>query len=157
MDGRLEWVGAWHGGDVFVDFAHTPDGLEKSLAALREHCAGRLIALFGCGGNRDAGKRAGMGEVAARCADFSVLTSDNPRYEDPYAIISEIEAGYRKANENYVAIEEREKAIAYALDLLSDGDILLIAGKGAEKYQEIMGIKYDYEDKAVVRSIIGKA
>ena len=98
-----------------------------------------------------------MGEVAARCADFSVLTSDNPRYEDPYAIISEIEAGYRKASENYVAIEEREKAIAYALDLLSDGDILLIAGKGAEKYQEIMGIKYDYEDKAVVRSIIGKA
>lgn len=157
VDGRLEWVGAWHGGDVFVDFAHTPDGLEKSLAALREHCAGRLIALFGCGGNRDAGKRAGMGEVAARCADFSVLTSDNPRYEDPYAIISEIEAGYRKASENYVAIEEREKAIAYALDLLSDGDILLIAGKGAEKYQEIMGIKYDYEDKAVVRSIIGKA
>lgn len=157
VDGRLEWVGAYRGGDVFVDFAHTPDGLEKSLTALREHCAGRLIALFGCGGNRDAGKRAAMGETAAKFADFSVLTSDNPRYEDPYAIISQIEAGYRRVSEEYVVVEEREHAIAYAIGLLSDGDVLLIAGKGGEKYQEIMGIKYDYEDKAVVRSIIGKS
>lgn len=157
VDGRLEWAGAYRGGDVFVDFAHTPDGLEKSLTALREHCAGRLIALFGCGGNRDAGKRAAMGETAAKFADFSVLTSDNPRYEDPYAIISQIEAGYRRVSEEYVVVEEREHAIAYAIGLLSDGDVLLIAGKGGEKYQEIMGIKYDYEDKAVVRSIIGKS
>lgn len=156
VDGRLEWVGAVNGGDVFVDFAHTPDGLEKSLGALREHCVGRLIVLFGCGGNRDAGKRAQMGETAAKCADFAVLTSDNPRYEDAHAIISEIEQGYLRVSKEYVIVEERERAIAYALSILSGGDILLIAGKGGEKYQEIMGIKYDYEDKAVVRSMIGK-
>ena len=156
VEGRLEWVAKYRGGDIFVDFAHTPDGLEKSLGALREYCGGRLIALFGCGGNRDAGKRPKMGEVAARCADFCVLTSDNPRYEDPVAIISEIEAGFRLVSKRYVVVEEREKAIRYALEHLAEGDILLVAGKGAEKYQEIMGIKYDYDDKAVIKSLIGK-
>lgn len=155
VEGRLEWVAKYRGGDIFVDFAHTPDGLEKSLSALREYCNGRLIALFGCGGNRDAGKRPKMGEIAATCADFTVLTSDNPRYEDPVEIISEIEAGYRPHSKRYVVVEEREKAIRYALNHLSDGDILLVAGKGAEKYQEIMGIKYDYDDKDVIRSLIG--
>lgn len=155
VEGRLEWVANYRGGDIFVDFAHTPDGLLKSLRALREHCGGRLIALFGCGGNRDAGKRPKMGEVAASCADFSVLTSDNPRYEDPVSIISEIEAGYRPVSRQYVVVEEREKAIRYALDHLCEGDVLLVAGKGAEKYQEIMGIKYDYDDKAVIESLIG--
>lgn len=157
VDGRLEWVANVHGGDVFVDFAHTPDGLEKSLTALREHCTGRLIVLFGCGGNRDAGKRGKMGEIAARCADAAVITSDNPRYEDPYAIISAIEAGFRSVSAEYVAIEEREKAIRYALGQLSEGDVLLIAGKGGEKYQEIMGIKYDYDDKDVIRNLVGKS
>ena len=98
-----------------------------------------------------------MGETAGRYADFCVLTSDNPRFEDPYAIISEIETGMRSVSDAYIVQEERERAIAYAMGLLADGDILLIAGKGAEKYQEIMGIKYDYKDKAVIRSIIGKA
>lgn len=156
VEGRLEWVAKYRGGDIFVDFAHTPDGLEKSLGALREYCGGRLIALFGCGGNRDAGKRPKMGEVAALCADFCVLTSDNPRYEDPVAIISEIEAGFRLVSKRYVVVEEREKSIRYALEHLAEGDILLVAGKGAEKYQEIMGIKYDYDDKAVIKSLIGK-
>lgn len=155
VEGRLEWVANYRGGDIFVDFAHTPDGLLKSLRALREHCGGRLVALFGCGGNRDAGKRPKMGKVAASCADFSVLTSDNPRCEDPVSIISEIEAGYRAVSKQYVVVEEREKAIRYALDHLCEGDILLVAGKGAEKYQEIMGIKYDYDDKAVIKSLIG--
>ncbi len=157
VEGRLEWTAHVNGGDVFVDFAHTPDGLEKSLGALREHCAGRLIVLFGCGGNRDAGKRKTMGEAAARCADFTVLTSDNPRYEDPYAIISDIEAGIRPLTCEYAVIEEREKAIRCALGMLSEGDVLLVAGKGAEKYQEIMGIKYDYDDKDVIRELIGKS
>ena len=153
VEGRLEWVAKVHGGDVFVDFAHTPDGLEKSLTALREHCAGRLVAVFGCGGNRDAGKRAKMGEVAARCADFCVITSDNPRYEDPYAIISEVEAGFCAHSCAYVAVEERARAVRYAMEMLSEGDILLVAGKGGEKYQEIMGIKYDYEDKKLIRQL----
>ena len=156
-EGRLEWVTNFRGADVFVDFAHTPDGLEKSLSALREHCTGRLITLFGCGGNRDSGKRAKMGEIAARCADFTVITSDNPRYEDAYAIISEIETGFCRVSSEYIAIEEREKAIGYALGILSEGDVLLVAGKGAEKYQEIMGIKYDYDDKAVIEKLVGKS
>lgn len=156
VEGRLEWAGAYRGADIFVDFAHTPDGLKKSLAALREHCGGRLVVLFGCGGDRDAGKRGEMGRIAAECADFSVLTSDNPRYEDPVAILCKIEAGHRPYSKRYVVVEEREKAIRYAVEHLSEGDILLVAGKGAEKYQEIMGIKYDYDDKAVIGAIIGK-
>lgn len=156
VEGRLEWVGNFRGADLFVDFAHTPDGLEKSLASLREDCQGRLLLVFGCGGNRDAGKRAAMGEIAAKGCDFCVITSDNPRYEDPCAIIAEIERGYRKISSRYVAVEERERAIEYALGKLQKGDILLVAGKGAETTQEIMGIKYSYNDKTVIKSLLEK-
>ena len=156
VDGRLERVGSFRGADIFVDFAHTPDGLEKSLAALREHCRGKLVLLFGCGGNRDRSKRARMGEIAARGCDFAVITSDNPRYEDPCEIIAEIERGFRPVSESYIAVEERERATEYAIKLLSKGDVLLVAGKGGETYQEIMGIKYSYNDKAVIKSILGK-
>ena len=155
VDGRLERVATFRGADIFVDFAHTPDGLEKSLSALKEHCTGRLILLFGCGGNRDTTKRPIMGETAARLCDFAVITSDNPRFEDPCAIISEIEAGYRKISKSYVAVEEREKATEYALGLLQKGDVLLVAGKGGETSQEIMGIKYSYNDKAVIKNLLG--
>ena len=154
--GRLEPAGKFHGADIFVDFAHTPDGLEKSLAALKSHCKGRLICLFGCGGNRDRTKRSIMGETVARKADFSVLTSDNPRYEDPYDIIAEIEKGYRRFSVHYAVVPEREKAIYYAVGLLKKGDILLVAGKGGEDYQEIMGIKYSYNDNAVIREALSQ-
>ena len=154
VDGRLEWVASYNGADIFVDFAHTPDGLEKSVTALKEECKGRLILLFGCDAALDCGKRAVMGEVAASLADFSVLTSDNPRYEDPVAIIAEIEKGYREVSDRYVAVEEREKAIEYALTHLKAGDILLVAGKGGETTQEIMGIKYRYNDKAVIKAAL---
>ncbi len=154
--GRLEPAGRYRGADIFVDFAHTPDGLEKSLSALREHCLGRLICLFGCGGNRDRSKRAPMGETVAKKADFSVLTSDNPRFEEPTDIIAEIEEGYRRVSERYVVIPERERAIRYAVGLLKKGDILLVAGKGGEDYQEIMGIKYAYNDNAVIREALSR-
>ena len=114
------------------------------------------MLVFGCGGNRDGGKRALMGETAAALCDFAVITSDNPRFEDPCAIISQIEEGYRRVSKEYVTVEEREKGIAYALSLLGEGDILLIAGKGGETYQEIMGIKFDYNDKATVGKLIGE-
>ncbi len=156
VDGRLEWAASFRGADVFVDFAHTPDGLEKSLSALRAHCAGRLVCLFGCGGNRDAGKRAPMGETVARLCDFAVITSDNPRYEDPCEIIAQVEQGFRRASNAYVCVQEREKATEYALNLLGEGDILLVAGKGGEYYQEIMGIKYSYNDKNVIKTAIEK-
>lgn len=154
VNGRLERVGRYHGAEIFVDFAHTPDGLEKSLAALREYCEGRLVLLFGCGGDRDREKRPIMGEIAAKNSDFSVITSDNPRYEDPCAIIGEIEEGFRRVGTHYTAIEERERATGYALSLLAEGDILLVAGKGGETTQEIMGIKYAYDDKDVIKALI---
>ena len=152
--GRLERIGGINGGDVFVDFAHTPDGLDKSLAALRAHCKGKLVCLFGCGGNRDKSKRPIMGETVAKRSDFGVLTSDNPRYEDPLDIISDIEKGYRRFSVKYVVVQRREQAIRYALDILRKGDILLVAGKGGEDYQEIMGIKYPFNDNDIIEKII---
>lgn len=156
VNGRLEWVASYAGANIFVDFAHTPDGIEKSLGALKKHCKGKLTVLFGCGGNRDRGKRKKMGETAAKIADFAVLTSDNPRYEDPCAILGEIEEGYRAVSKKYVVVEDREKATEYAVKQLKKGDVLLVAGKGGETYQEIMGIKYSYDDKDVIKSVLGK-
>ncbi|MBE5744509.1 MAG: UDP-N-acetylmuramoyl-L-alanyl-D-glutamate--2,6-diaminopimelate ligase [Clostridiales bacterium] len=154
--GRLERVANYRGADIFVDFAHTPDGLEKSLTALKKYCKGRLFCLFGCGGNRDKGKRALMGKIAAKNADFSVLTSDNPRYEDPLDILTEIEKGYRSVSKKYVIVSDRERAIEYALGCLHKGDVLLVAGKGGERYQEIMGIKYDFDDNDIIEKWIKK-
>ncbi|MDE5722168.1 MAG: UDP-N-acetylmuramoyl-L-alanyl-D-glutamate--2,6-diaminopimelate ligase [Clostridia bacterium] len=155
VEGRLERVARYNGAEIFVDFAHTPDGLEKSLQALKKLCKGKLYCLFGCGGNRDKTKRPLMGEIAARNADFCIVTSDNPRFEDPYEIITQIEAGIRLTGKEYVTVTERETATEYAIKLLSLGDILLVAGKGGEYYQEIMGIKHSYNDNEVIKKIIG--
>lgn len=155
VPGRLERVARYNGADIFVDFAHTPDGLEKSLASLKRLCKGKLYCLFGCGGNRDRGKRPLMGEVAGKYADFCIITSDNPRYEDPYDIICEIEKGIKPLGKNYVTVTERDVATEYAVRLLAQDDILLVAGKGGEHYQEIMGIKHYYDDNMVIKKIIG--
>lgn len=154
VSGRLERVAAYNGGEVFVDFAHTPDGLEKSLIALKKLCKGNLYCLFGCGGNRDAVKRPIMGGIAAKYADFVIITSDNPRYEDPYEIIAQIEEGVKESGRKYVTVTDREVATEYALNLLSPDDILLVAGKGGENYQEIMGIKHSYNDNTVIKKLI---
>ena len=152
--GRLEHVAQVNGADIFVDFAHTPDGLEKSLTALKRHCEGRLICVFGCGGNRDAFKRPIMGEIAASNADFTVLTSHNPRYQDPFDIILQIEPGVRLHSDKYVIVVDRESAIEYAIDMLAPGDVLLIAGKGGETYQEIMGVRHIYSDVSAVKGVL---
>ncbi len=157
VDGRLERVTSYRGGTIFVDFAHTPDGLKQSLAALKAHCCGRLICVFGCGGNRDKSKRAIMGRTAAQGCDFAVLTSDNPRYEDPLDILSEIERGYREVSGKYVVVPDRRRALEYAVEYLQSGDVLLVAGKGGERYQEIMGIKYDFNDNAMIEKILNNA
>ena len=151
--GRLECVykGKF---DVYVDYAHTPDGLENVLKALKPICRTRLICIFGCGGNRDKGKRKQMGEVSGRLADFTVITSDNPRYEEPISIISEIEEGVLQVTTSYVVVQDREEAIKYALNSAGEGDVLLIAGKGSEQYQEVLGIKRLYNDKDTVNNII---
>ncbi len=153
VKGRMERVSSYCGG-VYVDFAHTPDGLKKALESLKAHCRGRLVCLFGCGGNRDKTKRSKMGEVAARFCDFSVLTSDNPRYEDPLDILSEIQKGYRELSSRYVVVPDRAQAIAYALDFLKANDVLLVAGKGAEETQEIIGIKYPFSDQAIIKELL---
>ncbi|MDE7379475.1 MAG: UDP-N-acetylmuramoyl-L-alanyl-D-glutamate--2,6-diaminopimelate ligase, partial [Clostridia bacterium] len=154
VSGRLERCAEHNGADIFVDFAHTPDGLEKSLSSLKKLCKGRLFCLFGCGGNRDTTKRPIMGEIAAKYADFVIITSDNPRYEDPYDIIAQIEEGVKKSGKKYVAVTDREIAIEYGLNLLDAGDVMLVAGKGGENYQEIMGIKHSYNDNTVIKKLI---
>lgn len=154
VSGRLERVLSATRGEIFIDYAHTPDGLEKALTTLKKHTKGRLICVFGCGGNRDAEKRPLMGEIAAKKANYSVITSDNPRYEDPLDIIAGIEKGYRRFSTRYVIVPDRRKAISYAIELLKDGDVLLIAGKGSEEHQEIMGIKYPFNDYTVVEELL---
>ena len=141
---------------VYLDYAHTPDGLKKALCALKESCGKRLICVFGCGGNRDKGKREIMGRISGEYADFTVITSDNPRYEEPMDIISNIEKGMLEVSKNYVVVQDRREGTKYALEMAKEGDILLIAGKGSEKYQEILGIKQVYNDKDTVMDILRK-
>lgn len=127
-----------------IDFAHTPDGMEKVLKTIREVSIGKIICVFGCGGNRDKAKRPIMGKLAEELADFVVLTSDNPRYEEPMDIIHDIESGMKK--KSYVIVENREEAIRKALELASGGGVVAVLGKGAENYQETMGEKRPYSD-----------
>ena len=144
--GRMQMQGGAGEPLVIVDYAHTPDALEQALSALRETArarGGRLLCVFGCGGDRDAGKRPLMGEVAARLADKAIVTSDNPRGEDPAAIIAAVLQG---AGSNAVAIEERAAAISQAVGEAAERDVVLIAGKGHETYQEIAGRRLPFSD-----------
>ncbi len=138
---------------VYIDYAHTPDGLEKVLKALKNKDK-RLICVFGCGGNRDSGKRKEMGKISAKLSDFTIITSDNPRFEEPMEIISDIESGVLEVNKNYIIAERRYNAIEYALSMAKTGDIILVAGKGSEEYQEILGIKHPYNDKDTIEEIL---
>ena len=151
VNGRMNRIGGLHGLPlVVVDYAHTPDALEQALTALRAHCAARLICVFGCGGERDAGKRPQMGEIAERLADVAIVTDDNPRGEDGDAIVAQILAGMTKAGEAMVQ-RDREAAIRAALAMAHTGDVVLIAGKGHETYQESAGGKRPFDDMAVAR------
>jgi len=139
---------------VVIDYAHTPDGLKNIIGSIKEFKKGRLITVFGCGGNRDRSKRAIMGEIAGGLSDYAVLTSDNPRYEDPDLIIAEIERGAQKSGKPYVCIENRAEAIAHAVKMAGGEDIILICGKGDEPYQEIMGVKHPYSDMDTVKRLL---
>lgn len=141
---------------VVVDYAHTPDALEKALEALRNHCSGRVWCVFGCGGDRDTGKRALMAQVAERLADRIVVTSDNPRTENPQQIISMILAGFDSTG-SVICEPDRKIAIEQAIAALQADDILLIAGKGHENYQDIQGVKMPFDDLAVAREALGLA
>jgi UDP-N-acetylmuramoyl-L-alanyl-D-glutamate--2,6-diaminopimelate ligase len=151
VKGRIEHVGATReGAHVFVDYAHTADGLDVLLRAARPHAPGRIVLVFGCGGDRDAGKRPKMGEVAARHADIVFVTDDNPRSEDPAAIRAQVLAGCPGAEE----IGDRRTAIEHAVALLQAGDALLIAGKGHETGQIIQGVTHPFSDQEVARAAL---
>ena len=151
--GRLERIGEIRGAAVFVDYAHKPDALEKALAALRPYVRGRLILVFGCGGDRDAGKRPIMGEIATRCADVAIVTDDNPRSENPAAIRSQILAAAPCALE----IGDRAEAIRAGVAMLKDGDALLIAGKGHEIGQIVGDTVLPFSDADEARAALREA
>ena len=138
---------------VLIDYAHSPDGLENVLSSVRDFCKGRLIAVFGCGGDRDPIKRPIMGKIAVDLADLAVVTTDNPRTEAPDAIIRDIVAGVEDAK-NYVVVENRPDAIKYAMDIAKKDDIIVLAGKGHETYQEIMGIKHHLDEREIVAAYL---
>jgi UDP-N-acetylmuramoyl-L-alanyl-D-glutamate--2,6-diaminopimelate ligase len=139
---------------VILDYSHSPDALENILTTVRTFTKNRLIVLFGCGGDRDQGKRPLMGEIGGRLADFSILTSDNPRMEDPDDILEAIEEGMKLTSGEYVVIENRREAIRYALDMAAEGDVLILAGKGHETYQDIRGVKRPFDEKVVVNELL---
>jgi len=138
---------------VYVDYAHTPDALDRALRTLRTHCRGKLWCVFGCGGDRDAGKRPQMGKVAETRSDKFVVTTDNPRHEDAAAIISDVVAGVTRSD-RLTVIEDRAAAIAWAIEQAGDNDVVLVAGKGHEDYQEVDGTRVRFSDYAVAETAI---
>lgn len=153
--GRFEVLDT-HGQDytVILDYAHTPDSMKSTLSTIRQFAPARVVTVFGCGGNRDASKRPIMGNIAGEYSDFTIITSDNPRREDPMEIIAQAEAGISGMGKEYTCIENRRDAIKYAIKNAQGGDIILLAGKGHETYQEIKGEKHDFDEKIVVQQIL---
>jgi len=151
--GRLERFCSEDGLRVVVDYAHTPDALANALAALRPHVAGRLICVFGCGGDRDSGKRPEMAKEAEKCADVIVVTDDNPRTENPERIVQGILEGFSDA-ESVTVIHDRAEAIRFAFNMAEPEDLVLVAGKGHESWQEIAGQKIPFSDVAQVRQLL---
>ena len=152
VKGRVEVVPTGRPYTVLIDYAHTPDGLENVLSSVKGFCKGRLIAVFGCGGDRDPIKRPIMGKIGTDIADIAIITSDNPRTEDPMTIIGHIVAGVEK--NNYEVIENRVKAIHHAMDIAEENDIIVLAGKGHETYQEINGVKNHLDEREVVAAYL---
>jgi UDP-N-acetylmuramoyl-L-alanyl-D-glutamate--2,6-diaminopimelate ligase len=151
VDGRFQMLENKLDCTIILDFAHTPDGLEKVMDTIGEFAHGRKIVMFGAGGERDLSRRAPMGEIAGKYCDLSILTSDNPRFEDPYDICREISKGVEKSGGKYKIIIERDEAIYYAIDNCIPGDVILLAGKSTEPYQD-MGIeKVPYDEGTLAR------
>ena len=153
VPGRLERVANTRGLNVFVDYAHTPDALENALTALRAAGFTRIVAVFGCGGNRDRTKRPLMGRAVARFADVAVLTSDNPRLEDPESIMADVLPGLAECRE-VIAQADRRAALARAVTLVGPEDALLVAGKGHETYQQIGEVKRPFSDQETLRELL---
>ncbi len=157
VDGRCQVLPTGgRGFSVILDYAHTPDSLQSTISSVRRFAKGRIITVFGCGGDRDAKKRPIMGEISGRLSDFSVITSDNPRTEDPFKILEQVEAGMKQTSGEYTVIENRREAMKYAMQMAKQDDIVILAGKGHETYQEINGVKYDFDEKVVVKELLSE-
>ncbi len=154
VKGRIEIVPVTKRYTIMIDYAHNAMSLESLLTTLREYEPGRLVCLFGCGGNRAKSRRYEMGEVSSKLADLTVVTSDNPRNEEPMDIINDILVGVHKADGEYVTIPDRKEAIAYCMKNAKDGDIVVLAGKGHEDYQEIKGVKHHMDERELIAEII---
>ena len=158
VSGRFETVRSANGVTAIVDYAHTPDALENVLEAVHEvlQHRGKVITVCGAGGNRDKGKRPQMAKIAAKMSDKVIITSDNPRFEEPQDIINDMLAGLGEAEKNHtLSIVDRREAIRTATLIAKPGDVILIAGKGHEDYQEIKGVKHHFDDKEVVSEAFG--
>ena len=154
VPGRMESVRTDGNYSVLIDYAHTPDSLEKVLNTVKEFAHGRVVSIFGCGGDRDKGKRPLMGTISGNIADFTIITSDNPRTEDPEGIINDIEVGIQKTNGKYIKITDRRQAIKFALENAQDGDIIILAGKGHETYQQFKDKTIHFDEREIVNELL---
>lgn len=154
VPGRSELVDNKRDLNIMIDYAHSPESLENILSAVKEYTTGRVISVFGCGGDRDSKKRQIMGEISGRIADYTIITSDNPRTEEPEKIVKQIEQGIKKTNGKYECIVDRRDAIKKAILIANKRDIIVLAGKGHEPYQEINHKTYPFDERIIVREII---
>ena len=154
VKGRIEMVKVSDDFTLIIDYAHNAMALESLLTTLKEYSPNRLICLFGCGGNRSKLRRYEMGEVSGNLADLTIITSDNPRFEEPQDIIDDIKIGIAKTQGRYVEICDRKEAIRYAINNGQKGDIIVLAGKGHEDYQEIQGVKYPMDERILISDIL---
>ena len=156
VKGRIEMIKVSDQFTLLIDYAHNAMALESLLTTLREYEPHRLVSLFGCGGNRSRQRRFEMGEVSGRLADLTIITSDNPRFEEPQDIINDIKTGMAKTDGKYVEICDRKEAITYAIEHGEPGDIIVLAGKGHEDYQEIKGVKHPMDERDLIRDILAE-
>ena len=154
VKGRIEMVKVSEDFTLMIDYAHNAMSLESLLTTLKEYNPKRLVCLFGCGGNRSKARRYEMGEVSGKLADLTIITSDNPRFEEPQDIINDIKVGIDKTEGKYVEIIDRKEAIRYAIDEAQKGDVIVLAGKGHEDYQEIKGVKYDMDERVLIAEVV---
>ncbi len=154
VKGRIELVKVSDDFTLMIDYAHNAMALQSLLSTLKEYRPHRLVSVFGCGGNRSKLRRYEMGEVSGKLADLTIITSDNPRYEEPQDIIEDIKTGIGRTDGKYVEICDRKEAIAYAIAHGEPGDIIVLAGKGHEDYQEIKGVKYPMDERELIRDIL---
>lgn len=154
VPGRSELVDNDKGITIMIDYAHSPESLQSILQAVKSYTRGRVISVFGCGGDRDPGKRPEMGEISGRIANYTIITSDNPRTENPEEIIKQIEEGIKKTNGKYECIVDRTEAIKTAINMATKVDIIVLAGKGHETYQEINHEKHPYDERIIIKEIL---